>query len=114
MSSEEQLDDLYYGNSTAPIGNYYGIPEVCRKGAAFVFRIENHCGWEEVEISEELYNAWVKEFAGISYCDDCRRNVNKGNGCHFADESCAGTCDRKHCAVCEIHCKIRKKMMEEE
>lgn len=48
----------------APTGNYYGGPAVWKLDDRFYIGTENYDGWDdkECEISEEFYNAWVKEF----------------------------------------------------
>lgn len=46
----------------APLGNYYGTP-LCRViDEKYFFVLENWDCEHDVEISEEFYRAWCKEF----------------------------------------------------
>lgn len=48
----------------APASNYYGHAAVWKLENKYYMGVEDYGGWDdkECEISEEFYNAWVKEF----------------------------------------------------
>lgn len=46
----------------APVGNYYGTPYVVKRKNGCYIGMENYDGIQEVEISEEFYGAFTKEF----------------------------------------------------
>lgn len=44
------------------IGNYYGVVEAVEKDGKYYIRLENWDGFNEKEISKELFDALEKEF----------------------------------------------------
>lgn len=56
-------NDIVEENSTsAPVNNYYGTPYVSYYDDKFLLGVQDYCGEDEVYISKEFYDAWVKEF----------------------------------------------------
>ena len=49
---------------SAPVGNYYGGPEVWALNGKYYLSVENYSGHPTVEVSKEFHDAFAKEFGG--------------------------------------------------